>query len=394
MIQVLKKTALLAAASAFGAAAYAANVDVIATGLHNPRGLSFGDDGTLYVAEAGLGAGDGSGQHSAPGLGATGSIAAIINAKSPHPNVRRVVKDLASVSTPRGEVTGADGVSIRGDKMYIIETESTAAQLKNLLGGASALSDAQLDTVQELGKLLSADLREDSGEREERGHRNLVTIAAVGDINYAWTDVNQAAAFAPRGQFPDANPYAVLATRGREYVADAGANTIDEVLADGSVRIVAYLPNPPVSDAVPTCMAIGSDHMLYVGTLAFGANFAFGGGGATPQSLVYRFDPTSTLGVQFLTAANVWASGFFPITGCGFSGSAFYVTEFWTNLAPPGGGDVVKVMLNPDGTAGSRTHLGEAVLNTPNGFAAGADGAIYVSNHSTSEDGSVVRITP
>ncbi|HWX32920.1 MAG TPA: hypothetical protein VNZ53_36505 [Steroidobacteraceae bacterium] len=70
------------------------------------------------------------------------------------------------------------------------------------------------------------------------------------------------------------------------------------------------------------------------------------------------------------------------------------VTEFWTSLTPPGGGDVVRVAVNADSTAGARTHFGAGVSNLPNGFAAGPDGAVYVSNESTSPHGSVVRIRP
>src|SRR5678815_2811521 len=43
--------------SAVSAADYTSSV--IATGLNNPRGLSFGPDGALYIAEAGINTGSG-----------------------------------------------------------------------------------------------------------------------------------------------------------------------------------------------------------------------------------------------------------------------------------------------------------------------------------------------
>ena len=48
----------------------------------------------------------------------------------------------------------------------------------------------------------------------------------------------------------------MLASEDEVWVADAGANTLDRVGRDGSVSVVAFFPNPPVSDAVPTCVVV------------------------------------------------------------------------------------------------------------------------------------------
>ena len=61
---------------------------------------------------------------------------------------------------------------------------------------------------------------------------------------------------------------------------------------------------------------------------------------------------------------------------------AFYVTEFFTLASALNSGDVVRIALNPDGSAGARTAMGVGALIAPNGFAAGPDGSIYVSNFS------------
>ena len=174
------------------------------------------------------------------------------------------------------------------------------------------------------------------------------------------------------------------------------------------MRIIAYFPNPllplpggtlvPVSDAVPTCVARDSDGYLYVGTLAFGANFGRFGTNAPPnwaslppQSKVYRVDPDSS--EVFLTETNVWASGFNPITACGFHGAALYLTEYTTQDSGYATGDVVRVHVNANGTAGTRTTIGAGALYQPNGLAFDGHGKVYVSNYSISSgDGQVVRV--
>src|SRR5579859_3277771 len=63
---------------------------VVADGLNNPRGLDFAPNGSLYVAEAGLGAGDGKGGF-AVGVGFNGSLTEINGADSPNPAWQRIV---------------------------------------------------------------------------------------------------------------------------------------------------------------------------------------------------------------------------------------------------------------------------------------------------------------
>ncbi len=379
MHKTLFATLILACAPAVSHA----QVTVIANHLNNPRGLAFGPGGILYVAEAGLGAGNGAGGVGL-GVGPTGSVGEIRDVGSPRSTFKRIVTGLASQAQPEG-VVGPDGVSPLGNgNIHIIMAESTASVTADFPGVSPALAA-------EFGRLLQA---------SQSGHWKVV--ADVGDFNFQWTDQNKNQPWAPAGQFPEANPYAVLSLPGHQYVVDAASNTLDEVSQDGGVKIIAYVPNPllpfgpggalvPVSDSVPTCVAQGSDGFLYVGTLAFGANLATG----TAQSKVYRIDPNNTN--IFLTDADVWASGFHPITGCGFANGDFYVTEFFTNGFGTIG-DVIRVAVNSDGSAGARTTMGGTMLHAPNGFAAGEDGSIYVSNFSvfpgvnTGPVGQVVRV--
>ena len=87
-------------------------------------------------------------------------------------------------------------------------------------------------------------------------------------------------------------------------------------------------------------------------------------------------------------APKVWATGLTTVQGCGFGrDGAFYATEFQVgglNEGPTANpaGDVVRIDRQ-----GHRTHLGVGKLFFPSGFAAGSDGAIYVSNCSIAPAG-------
>jgi hypothetical protein len=357
-------------------AAFAATVTPIATGLDNPRGLSFGPDGRLYVAEAGHGGGVClPPEHSEEEpfcVGFTGGISAI-GGPGPHGSsgASRVLTGIVSFAEQSGfGAVGLDGVSARGNGgLFGIITESTPGLERlgfPLSGQELALAKSQV------GHLIQAN---------PSGHWK--AAADVGDVDFRWTEEH----FKELGveQPPDSNPYSVLVSGDERWVIDAAANVVDEVRPNGSVRVVAFIPSPPVSDSVPTCIDRGADGAFYVGELT-------GFGNGPGKSIVWRLVPGQ--------APEQWASGLTGVTGCGFGPDGqFYATEFsvegWESFKPFTGA-VVRVAphsTSPIVVAGG--------LSFPNGFAADAHGALYVSNWSVAPansgggpTGEVVRISP
>jgi hypothetical protein len=334
--------------------------EVIASGLNNPRGLTFSPNGGLYVAEAGAG-GSGpcfAGPEGPACFGHSGSVTRIDRSGQ-----RRVLTGLPSYGAEgTGDAAiGPSDVAFQGQgSMYVTEGLGLDLDFSKTI---PALGD--------MGQLLKA-----------RGASGKVKVVAdLADFE----DANN-----PTGDEENVNPNSVLSTGSARVVADSGANDLLRVSAHGKISVLATFPNrlvdappflglPPGTqipmDAVPTSVVRGPDGALYVGQLT---GFPFPLGGAN----VYRIVPGR--------APQVFASGFTNIIDIAFDKrGTLYVLEIFQNGLLSG--DPTGALIRVDRRGGQHVVMSTG-LNTPGGLAL-RGGAAYVSNCGTCAGaGEVLRI--
>lgn len=374
------------------------SITPVLTGLAAPRGIAFDRQGSMYVAESGV-AGSGS-----AGLTHTGKVnkyrwGRTTPAWSTGFDSLYASEDPSQppdVLGPEGLSTTPSWCSSRGHGHHGYGRvqhhhhghhghHGNACQVSMIMSestpGVAAETGGAVHAPQ-AGHLFRLDAK--NGRAKD--------VADVGSQMYAFTDANKD--LFP-DDFPDSNPYGVLVTkdhhsdRTRTFVADAGANTISEIMRNGTARIIAYIPNetaPPLRDATPTCMAQGPDGNLYVGTLDFVSNLFVNNG---DQSNVWKVDPNA----NYPTVPTIWASGLTTVTACTFDRHGnFWATEMFQgglDATPPG--DIVKIPFwNPS----SHTRIGFGQLPVPGGIAQGPDGAMYVTVGSSAPGvaGGVMRV--
>jgi hypothetical protein len=331
----------------------------VASGLANPRGIAFAPNGELFVAEAGQG-GPGPCINSpvaAPPIqrcyGESGAVTRII----PGVGFERVVTGLPSLMLTSGPSAGTveGGVA---DVAFLGAAPSATLGL----GGDPAAVRALLPPK---GSLLGSQLH-----ATPSGQYKVVADVAAYEV-----------ANNPGGGAIDSNPYGILQLPGRRIVADAGANAILEVLANGSVRTFA-LPGAPGVQTVPTSVAEGPDGAIYVGLLT---GFPFFRGAASVLRVPSDGGSVTT-----------FASGFTAIVDLTFdTGGAMYVLEVASGQVPPfpppspglGAG-----RLKRQCPGGTPVVLLDG-LTFPAGVAIGPDDAAYVTNRGTSPtNGEVLRL--
>lgn len=333
-----------APASARALPASEPGITVVMWKLNSPRGLAFGPEGGLYVAEAGTTDVNGpcvpvieGGAPVTKCYSGTGSISRLWKGRQ-----ERLASGLPSTFVVQsGFATGPNDISFLGRGMaYVPIGWGAAPASRSLMGEVGA----------ELG--------------------TLVRLKPNGD----WRVVADVAAFEgfvnPAGGPLDSNPYGVLTEGASRFVVDAGGNSLLEVAEGGEVSLVAIFPTTPApppfnsSEPVPTKVERGPDGALYVSTLT-GAPFVAG------AAAIYRVVPGE--------APTVFVGGFKTITDFTFGpDGSLYVVQFAT--APMffnGPGALIRVA-----PSGARSTLTTALVR-PTGVAVDRDGAIYVADNGT-----------
>ncbi len=339
----------LALAAIAPAAAAGPTVRRLASNLDNPRGVTVGLNGWVYVAQAGRGG-------SNAGYGATGKITRFRSGE------RQTWRSgLPSVISEEG-ASGPHGVAQLPD-----------GRVFTVVGGGPENLNTQFGEVLRVRPGLTV---------------RIADIATYQDTHPDTTDLDM-----PPNP-TDSNPYGLARVGNRLLVTDAGGNELLIVNpATRGIRTVAKFPNAG-AEAVPTTVAVGPDGYWYVGELK---GFPFTPGASriwriAPWARDVTCDPAATAS----QACHLFATGFTSIVSMAFGpDGSLYVIEMVKNgvLGYFTGTDTVGALWKL--RRGVKTEILPGRFTLPGGVAVSRSGNIYVTNKSVSVGtGELLRITP
>ena len=340
-----------------------ANATIYASGLQAPRGLRFGPDGYLYVAEAGTGGSNSTGtactQVPAPVGPYTGGPNARISKISSDGTRTTVASGFPSTQDAMGDLIGVADVVFLDDALYAVVS-----------GGGC--SHGNPDSPSGIAKVDPA-----SGK--------WALIADIGAFLKAHpTKYESADDFEPDGTL-----YSVIAVDGKLYTVEPNHGEVLSVSTSGRIRQVIDI-SASEGHIVPT--SIAERHgSFYVGNLNLfpidpqWARILTISGGGYVDDYVPGFD---TRGYHIVNSK----AGFTTVVAVDFGPDGLlYALELSDQAGNPtlGAGKVVRVKRSGE--------IEEIVtgLDVPTGMTFGPDGALYVSNFGAAPAGAgqILRIT-
>jgi hypothetical protein len=312
-----------------------ASVSVFSSGFNNPRGLKFGPDGYLYVAEGGVG-----------GTNTSTTCTQVLPPVGPYTG-----------STTGARISRVGSSGIRTTYVDSLPSSQTAVTQGSFISGVADVSF--------IGHTLYAIF---AGAGCSHGVPSIPNGVIRIKPDRSWEMIANLSAYQmshpvknpnPPDFEPDGTWYSMIDVDGSLYAVEPNHGELDKITTKGVVSRVIDI-SAFEGHIVPTAVAFHNGN-FYVGNLDV---FPI-----TGISSIYKITPGG--------AISVVATGFSTILGVTFDpAGGMYVLENTTGnpFPTPMAGDIIRV--DP---SGSRVTIASG-LNLPTALTFGPDGKLYVSN--------------